>query len=1118
MNDELFNSISESLSEKYKKELKKSFDVYVDNTPSFSPEEQEETFELFENRDNGLDDIRNKELEHQRLIAKFLTDNNTMAKNYEADLQAKRVNDLKAAFTLQSQNEEDLVTKKNKEIADHYQYLLENEETFSDKELDLELKKIRELEKERDKAQAEQDDSVDFKVNGSNKIGQSIAQFVGNLVSSGIKKIFSTASEVLDMYYFDNIQTAIDKSGSQYESNFTTLAGYNGSDSRAETHNLIRDTLKEVNSNEYTRTGLNFNDEIYPKLTEAVQNGFVGEDATAIAITNAIDSKIMPWLQTNSETWVQFQHNMSDERLQQLKGQQLLLKESKEGNRLLQSGVVDEIIDTLAPSLDNIDANTTEIDDLNIDLQGKAMYLMTEHNYSKAEAIKQVKKEAEAAQNPFKALTTGDTGDKMYAMDSLYGTNMVAEFAESMKGSGWVGSGKASEMMGWADGGETRTERSLNAHAGYTGQKREDYQKLVGGDMSPEELVRKYNLKKEDLNEMVTATQEHDNEMQNDWTEKLFSWNAIAHGNDLQKMIFNEVKAIKDNMLTSLGNFIGDFAGNFLSNKLSGISSKGANATKGLKSKLGSGLNNVGNKLGSGLMPGASKVPGAGKISFMKGGAGGAIGSAAGVTIGVMEAKAGIDAINEGISIKNDKTANSIQKDKANTDIATGAVATGAGVAGAGAILALGASNPIGWAALAIGGVALGIKAYSDHLAELDDATGRITAAFNESKAKIKEEASAREDNLLTIYDNIDELDTTNEKLQYLQSNGIETSRIASELEGKTTTEVNAALKEYLDLLIKQNYQQSEDAQYLIDDVAADFKNAFNADVDTIKEEILSNYSREALQAKGITDDAAIWEEQKKALSKLGYTNDELSGLYYHWNNGSVDREELEEFLDEGAIQGDNLGSFEDRIEGGKVKAAGVNYLMDQVGSDAKLYDEEMVAKQLGDLASGIIYLRDFNQYGREDGKVTKDVPLNFSQELYDQYKQDILNADKDSKELLTMAFTSIGYPDAMSDWPNSLKGFKIGSTYIQYDQIAQLHKGERVLTQAQNAQYTEELINSNSSGVIQAGVQDIVAAIQQQTKDIINAISTNSSESLFDTAIKRTTTLPEKSNTRVFA
>ena len=72
----------------------------------------------------------------------------------------------------------------------------------------------------------------------------------------------------------------------------------------------------------------------------------------------------MPWLDTTSDTWTQLQYNISDNMLQSIKGQQIQLQATQEGNRILQNGVVSALLDDLAPTLQAIDANTVSEDSM----------------------------------------------------------------------------------------------------------------------------------------------------------------------------------------------------------------------------------------------------------------------------------------------------------------------------------------------------------------------------------------------------------------------------------------------------------------------------------------------------------------------------------------------------------------------------------------------------------------------------------------------------------------------------------------------------------------------------------------------------------------------------------
>ena len=92
------------------------------------------------------------------------------------------------------------------------------------------------------------------------------------------------------------------------------------------------------------KDAINANKDLIPELRKVAESG-INDPATAmrIAITNALDAKIMPWLDTSSKTWTNMQINLSEQKMNEIKGQQLFLKESQSGSRLLQSGVINSL-------------------------------------------------------------------------------------------------------------------------------------------------------------------------------------------------------------------------------------------------------------------------------------------------------------------------------------------------------------------------------------------------------------------------------------------------------------------------------------------------------------------------------------------------------------------------------------------------------------------------------------------------------------------------------------------------------------------------------------------------------------------------------------------------------
>ena len=101
--------------------------------------------------------------------------------------------------------------------------------------------------------------------------------------------------------------------------------------------------------------------------------------------------------------------------------------------------------------------------------------------------------------------------------------------------------------------------------------------------------------------------------------------------------------------------------------------------------------------------------------------------------------------------------------------------------------------------------------------------------------------------------------------------------------------------------------------------------------------------------------------------------------------------------------------------------------------------------------------------------------------------------------------------------WKNeiNLNEYRIGSTSIPYDMIAEVHANERVLTDNQNKEYTEQLITGKTTtNIIELGLQDVVNAISKQTQDIISYLNQLSFNNRPNTS--SVNMLSEMGNTRV--
>lgn len=166
---------------------------------------------------------------------------------------------------------------------------------------------------------------------------------------------------------------------------------------------------------------INYKKDLIPAIESAAKQGFKGDELVSKATNDAIANKLMPWLDTQSEAWTNMSYNMSDATLSQIKGQQLILQETKSGNRLLQSGVINSLTQTMEPLLRNIDYNTGGADNLTSEAYA-LLQSFTDSGLSENEAYSSVQKIIEAKKNPIAAYNSGDPAT-ILAMNSIMNNN-----------------------------------------------------------------------------------------------------------------------------------------------------------------------------------------------------------------------------------------------------------------------------------------------------------------------------------------------------------------------------------------------------------------------------------------------------------------------------------------------------------------------------------------------------------------------------------------------------------------------------------------------------------------------------------------------------------------------
>lgn len=564
------------------------------------------------------------------------------------------------------------------------------------------------------------------------------------------KEVAGVLSDAFQTYLVKPINQGLQDMSNAYETNFTEIAGRMGT-MRNETYSVMRDAVVQLNNSQY-KNAINANKELIPALTAATQKGFQGQEAISIALTNAVDKKVMPWLDTASDAWTNIQYNLSTGMQQTLKAQQLLLQESRSGNRLLQSGVINQLTQDITPILTNIDYNTVDTTKLSAEMQGMIQYY-TDAGYDPQQAYKQAQDALKIYRNPGEYINSDKAGDILKAREVLYGGG-ISEMIGAESYLTGMAANATNHLAAWALGS------TFGIDTGNGGTRMEDWQlkHSVNEDIlaDPEGYIAKYmtanagtytSLVAQAV-EKVTHTAEYDNRLQNGVTEQAYWLNKISHSMDTLDSIRTHVanilkllggklvgdlatKLFSGGKFSSLGDLIGKRAGGSLFKSFA--SKVGTGAAKGLGG-LGSHLpgvmtKGVASQVGTGGGIAATKSLGA-TLSSIGGGStlagAGAVAAplAAGGVVGAYGIKKGIDDIKGG-----DHKARGI------ASIAGGTAAVAGGIGVAGGMLAVGAANawnPVGLGLLVAGGVT--VLATSLH---------RAATAMNENEKAVEAHSKA---------------------------------------------------------------------------------------------------------------------------------------------------------------------------------------------------------------------------------------------------------------------------------------------------------------------------------------------------------------------------------------
>ena len=946
-----------------------------------------------------------------------------------------------------------------------------------------------------------------------------------SIISRSAKEFAGILADGLSIYVTKPVTSAISDMSSAYETNFTNIAGRMGTD-RKETYNIMKSAVKELNDSAY-KSAINANKELIPFLNAAANKGWKGSEAVSVALTNAVDSKIMPWLDTSSDAWTNIQFNVSEGLQQTLKSQQLLLQESRSGNRLLQSGVINQLTSDIAPILSNIDYNTMDQEKLPEQLSN-LMQSYVDKGYDTAQAYQKAKDALNMYRNPTDYIQSDKANEVLQARAVLYGgdikdiedvnnyfSSMAADMPNMLAAATY---GKTTGVNTYNGG--TRSEDYLQNAKASSSFINGTYTDLSGASSSI------YQQAANNAKEKVTATTAWDNKIQNTITDWSYWMNKWAHGPEMLSSIATHVKNIA---LMFAGKAIGDFA----INKFGG--SGGQTFTEAVKQMFNVGGSKSAGKVAAetiakgvvenggtaGLSSGASlgtTLSSIGGGSSLAGAAAVAAPLVAGAAIGGYGIKQGINDVKEGDN-----------KARGAASIAGGAAAAAGGIGVAGGMLAAGAANawnPVGWGLLIGGAVtvaATGISRWADNLNQADE---QMKAKYDSLASTMDKESKSREDTVKSAYLTLSDTRSTEEDINAARKSLVEQG-IMSENDARNSSV--EALKSLTDAYIRStkdfdknrddfnkdvNKELQKAGEKNFSDPSVLFKDGLDKTVNGIvagmtdkeKAEITDQYGQIDKSKIDITNTdfgRSIQTYMESMVSQLEAVDEE---------EGAKARKKLDKVLKNG-LQASELTDYLGVADLADVTqivkknksidlAAAQKVAIQSSHADQYTSTWVDVDAQANKMASAISIAEDIvTQNATYVENKSKDTASRIAS---DYKKLSELNlTPEDRKTLHEHAGSLVSIKAALEEDGYKIPQYKVGTDFVPRDQLAILHQGEAVLNEntaksyrslknalqhvvdidtSNNAQALSEVQGKNSTEI---NLTEVVEAIRTQTSQL---------------------------------
>lgn len=897
-------------------------------------------------------------------------------------------------------------------------------------------------------------------------------------VLKGAEIAFNGITVVLNKW-LDRFTSGMNKITSTYEATYTKVSVVtdinqkNYQDWQNETVKVLQEQGLD---NNVTIT------QVMTELSDITSKGITDmQKASDMAMRNTVNQIINPFVDTASDAYTDLQNKFGTKFTDNITGMSQYLADIAGSNRVFKSSI-DDVLTTLEPV-----ALASEKELMSGQEYAIVEQLVNSGMMSEREAVSLVSQASKVVSDQYGALTsgnvpqavavaTGNANNMTDAIMSMLGT--AASNGSSITNP--IAKGAFNNAFGigdWAnqatDFAEIFSEAEEASNNALSTTLEDSYEKALGqfaGDQNN------------------TAEQ-----LKSNYAENASTW--LATFKEAYPDWYSFLETIAKGITTLVSLWVADKAVSGISNLLGG---GGSSAGGGILKGIGGKLAGAGNTIGSGLMdvglavnPSSSSIAGS-----MATGAATTLGAAAVIGGGAALGANGISNVvsdfqngdvNEGTALSGLQGAAGITAAGAGIVAGGSAIAGGAGLAGG---IAAAATNPVGWIALAIGGIALLGKVAYDSANSYKAAGENVEKEFNSMKMTLQDEIDQREDYLSEIKDDLDDQDT----IEQARSKLIESGLLTEEEINEARTANKDSLEKLTDKYLAETGRLSDDANDLMDKYKDIDKENANNTMKSIKDWYDKNKNVENQTNFDTMYDMVEAVMQDENLSKLSEKDQEFakkqwSKIQEKDRNGNLKQADLEWFLDRGT----NGHLFYDTVEGSDLE--NFTRRAQNNGASIEKYSDLDASK----ITEYILPLQ--NLLSDEDA--TKD-----------QAEAALKNAKNAGME--RSKYSEI--QEVMDKF--GIESYKTGLDYVPSDDyVANLHEGESILTKD-----ASEVLRSFGSGISKKS--GLVSAISRMfniatdpLKNIVgqgssdNTEENSSSKEIVDAIYYQTTVLEKAIN-----